>query len=97
MKKGQIFSASGWVYLICTLVSLLFLFHACWTKQNTFGCDLGIGVLASTVVAAITDISSTRIARKKDWAIYNRIVSNLKNECEELISEVHTAALEVTR
>ena len=56
--------------------------------------NLGYGIIASTIVAFLIDLGATKRKQKADKTNLSLILTDLKNECAELPSEMYIAVYE---
>lgn len=98
-KFNKNLSVSWWIYVLAIMISVI-LFVPSFMIRKT--CDwwtdlllnLGIGIIASTIVAVFIDYGETKRKNKADKNSISLILADLKNECAELPSEMYIAVYE---
>lgn len=99
MKIKKYVSAPVWIYLFAIVAAVvLCIFCENCSCLADFWEDLFIniayGCFSSVIVALPIDIANTAVYWKKQYAIYNRIVAGLQEDCSELPSEIYTEVYE---
>ena len=99
MKNNKYLSTPFWIFVGTVIVSIIFLvisyyiLKSCGWWSDLF-LNLGYGIIASTIVAFLIDLGATKRKQKADKTNLSLILTDLKNECAELPSEMYIAVYE---